>query len=78
MHTGDKLSGMFIDDRADGYVEYEDRFGNILQTESEEAKAQTETKLAKRKLNNIDEIMQFNRDKQEFVPGSFTNGKLYQ
>jgi hypothetical protein len=39
MHTGDKLSGMFIDDRADGYVEYEDRFGNILQSESEEAKA---------------------------------------
>lgn len=30
---------MFIEDAADGFVEYEDKFGNIFQSENEEAKA---------------------------------------
>ena len=27
---GGKLSGMFIEDKADGYAEYEDKFGNMF------------------------------------------------
>jgi len=30
---------MFIEDKADGYVEFEDRAGNMFQSETEEAKA---------------------------------------
>lgn len=39
MKDGSKLSGMFIEDKADGYVEFEDQYGNLFQTENEEAKA---------------------------------------
>jgi hypothetical protein len=35
---GGKINGMFIEDKADGYVEFEDKEGNMFQTENEEAK----------------------------------------
>jgi hypothetical protein len=34
---------MFIEDKADGYVEFEDSKGNMFQTENEEAKASKAT-----------------------------------
>lgn len=30
LKDGSKLSGMFIEDKADGYVEFEDSFGNMF------------------------------------------------
>ncbi len=38
---GSKINGMFIEDKADGYVEFEDKKGNMFQSESEEGKAIT-------------------------------------
>ena len=35
---GGKLNAMFIEDKADGYAELEDKYGNMFQTENEEAK----------------------------------------
>ncbi len=32
---------MFIEDKADGYVEFEDKKGNMFQSETEEGKAQS-------------------------------------
>ena len=37
--NGAKLSGQFIKDQADGTVEYEDREGNVFQTEADAASA---------------------------------------
>ena len=34
--AGDKLSGQFIKDYADGSVEYEDREGNVFQTDADQ------------------------------------------
>lgn len=39
LSDGSKLNGMFIEDKADGYVEFEDKMGNMFQSENEEAKA---------------------------------------
>lgn len=76
--NGAKLSGMFIDDKADGYVEFEDSTGNIFQTENEEAKAMLQNTAIKRKKTISVDLTQFDRDKKEFVPGSFTKCRLYQ
>lgn len=77
--NGAKLSGMFIDDKADGYVEFEDNYGNIFQTENEEAKAMVvKAKTMKRKKTVLGDKFQYDRDKEEFVPGSFTKCRLYQ
>ena len=49
---------MFIEDKCDGYVEYEDTYGNFFQTENEEAKANREAastntkKMNKKKLSS--------------------------
>ena len=40
---GSKLNGMFIEDKADGYVEFEDKNGNMFQSENEEAKPASKT-----------------------------------
>jgi hypothetical protein len=56
---------MFIEDKADGFVEFEDKDGNLFQTENEEAKA---VKKAKKGSS----------DPAAPIPGSFINGKLYQ
>lgn len=60
---GSKLAGMFIEDAADGFVEYEDRMGNIFQSENEEAKAAKDKSKEKRL-------------EHKFIPGSFRDGKL--
>ena len=39
LSDGSKINGMFIEDKADGYVEFEDRKGNMFQSENEEGKA---------------------------------------
>jgi len=39
LSDGSKINGMFIEDKADGYVEFEDKNGNMFQSENEEAKA---------------------------------------
>ncbi len=62
---GGKLNGMFIEDKADGFVEFEDKDGNLFQTENEEAKA---VKKAKKGSS----------DPAAPIPGSSINGKLYQ
>ena len=61
---GGKINGMFIEDKSDGYVEFEDKEGNMFQTENEEAKTvkRGSTKAAV----------------AHHQPGSFTNGKLYK
>lgn len=41
---------MFIEDKADGYVEFEDKNGNMFQSENEEAKPAT--KVANQKKFN--------------------------
>jgi hypothetical protein len=75
--NGSKLSGMFIDDKADGYVEFEDSAGNIFQTENSEAKAMQQTMTIKRRKTVLIDPMQFDLDKMKFVPGSFTKCRLY-
>lgn len=35
---------MFIEDKADGYCEFEDKDGNMFQSENEEAKAANKSK----------------------------------
>jgi len=35
---GSKMSGFFTEDKAEGYVEYEDKHGNLFQSENEDAK----------------------------------------
>lgn len=64
MADGGKINGMFIDDKADGYVEFEDRDGHMFQTESEEAK------ILKKSGNKT--------TTHSHQPGSFINGKLYK
>lgn len=54
---------MFIEDKADGHVEFEDTSGNVFQTENEEAKAAKKTKQT---------------EVTKITPGSFLNGKLYK
>lgn len=45
---GSKMSGMFAEDRADGYVELEDKNGNLFKSENEDAsKATSQTKAKK-------------------------------
>jgi len=54
---------MFIDDQADGFVEFEDKDGNVFQTENNEAK----------------EVKKGKKDTEvSNTPGVFLNGKLYQ
>jgi hypothetical protein len=74
MKNGSKLSGMFIDDKADGYVEFEDSKGNMFQTENEEAKASSVNLVSKKSKSKLSLK---ERENATFVPGSFTNGKLY-
>lgn len=62
---GGKLNGMFIEDKADGFVEFEDKDGNMFQTENDEAKA-------------VKKVKKGASDVGANNPGSFINGKLYQ
>jgi len=54
---------MFIDDKADGFVEFEDKEGNMFQTDSNEAKVGKKSKRS---------------DGPQDTPGAFINGRLYQ
>jgi len=55
---------MFIDDKADGFVEFEDKDGNMFQTDS------NETKVAKKGKKDT--------EGPQDTPGAFINGRLYQ
>ncbi len=54
---------MFIEDAADGFVEYEDRIGNIFQSENDEAKA-------------VKDKVKDKKSEHKYIPGSFRDGKL--
>lgn len=66
---------MFIEDKADGYVEFEDSKGNMFQTENEEAKASKATQQRSKKKDS--QISERTEENNTYLPGSFTNGKLY-
>ena len=63
---GGKINGRFQEDCADGSVEFEDEFGNMIQTENEEAKSSAPNK----KVQKSSAVV--------YQPGSFRNGKLYK
>ena len=67
---------MFIEDKADGYVEFEDSKGNMFQTENEEAKASKATQQRSKKKDS--QISERTEENNTYLPGSFTNGKLYK
>lgn len=69
---------MFIEDKADGYVEFEDAKGNMFQSENEEAKASKVTQ-PKKMASSGKEVAAASADgPNSFLPGSFTNGRLYK
>lgn len=78
---GGKLTAMFIEDKADGYAEMEDPWGNIFLTENEEAKAKQDRRGGSRirdtKQPSSNDPSINNKQKNN-QPGSFTNGRLYQ
>lgn len=67
---------MFIEDKADGYVEFEDSKGNMFQSENEEAKASKSSAPRIKKVSGVSDLST-NDGPNSFLPGSFTNGKLY-
>lgn len=61
---------MFIEDKADGYVEYEDSHGNMFLTENEEAKkASSSTQVTKggtgKKKSKLNVVQAANANKLE-------------
>lgn len=73
MMDGAKLSGMFAEDKADGYVEFEDKNGNLFQSENEEASKATAGSKAKKISLSMKETKP-----GQFIPGTFMNGRLYK
>ena len=79
--SGAKLSGMFIKDQADGSMEYEDKEGNVFQTETDAAAAGNSHALskAKRPTSGRRNLKQQAEDDpaDNVQPGAFYNGRLY-
>lgn len=42
------MSGFFTEDKAEGYIEYEDKHGNLFQSENEDAKHATKPQKQKK------------------------------
>ena len=81
--SGAKLSGQFIKDQADGTVEYEDKEGNIFQTQADPASAEN-VGLKKKKKGEAPlstrrtQAQQENEEADDTLqPGTFFNGRLY-
>lgn len=79
---GSKLSGQFINDKADGTVEYEDKEGNIFQTEADVQSADNLHKNKKASKpgmssrRNLQQQMESEID-ESLQPGAFSNARLY-
>ena len=83
MSDGSKLTGQFIDDKAEGSVEFEDKGGHIFQTENDDSKGAKVTNVSKsvksKKISSGDGSMNSQTDRTNQHPaGIFQNGKLYK
>ena len=80
MSSGSKIIGQFIKDKADGTVEFEDKEGNVFQTEADVTAADNVKKSnrANRPLSARKNINQQIKDdpEKDTQPGSFQNGRL--
>lgn len=81
MLDGSRLSGQFINDKADGTVEYEDKEGNIFQTEADVQSADNLHNMNKSKPSlgsrrNLQQQMDSDVD-VSLQPGAFSNARLY-
>ena len=75
-----KLNGQFIKDQADGSVEFEDKEGNVFQTEADASAAENITAQKKSKNIGISSRRNLNdgaEDDETVQPGTFCNGRLY-
>ena len=72
---GNKLTGQFIKDLADGSVEYEDKEGNIFQAVTDLKSAENMAVMQKGLGKNGNKAGETNKERQ---PGTFSNGRLYK
>ena len=72
---GNKLTGQFIKDLADGSVEYEDKEGNIFVAVTDLKSAENMAVMQKGLGKNANKAGETNKESQ---PGTFSNGRLYK
>ncbi len=61
------MTGVFVQDKLEGYLEFEDKVGNFFQCEKED-------KIEKKPKKSVGNSQTIDLNK----PGSFFNGRLYK